>query len=364
MAGAHLSIPIDPAMLGQSAGAGLALAGPAVAGPLSLQFVDADERPVGKPRPIETPQPVAVEVPGGAGGFDWEERMPPASLAVSQIPAGAAGVLAFAGPSLVASLALAEAAAPAPSPPVSRKVFNPAGKWKLTLVSDLFATEQQFFGAAAALDAFIRAQPPFKEPVTGARLQIEALFWPSPPGGLFNTKVDGRLVSGDNALVKRYLKKARSNGKLTIVLVNLAIRGGAGGTKDRPAWVTTTSGPNEVWQGVALHELGHSFGLADEYEDSSQTVPEPNPLEPNVTSKRNAAKAPWASLVTPGVALDPTCAAGAAPTTPAGTVGTFEGARYKKTGRYRPTAECLMRRTDRSFCPVCQVQIRKRLAAA
>ena len=91
---------------------------------------------------------------------------------------------------------------------------------------------------------------------------------------------------------------AKANGRLTIVLVNLGIRGGAGGTQDRPAWVTTTSGPNEVWQAVALHELGHSFGLADEYDDASQPVPEPHPLEPNVTDRRNAAQAPWAALVT------------------------------------------------------------------
>lgn len=365
MAGAHLSIPIDPAMIGLAGGAGLALGGPAAAaGPLGLQFVDADERPVGKPRPLDIPQPVAMEVPGGAGGFDWQETQPPVGLAVAKIPAAAAAVHALAGPNLIAAVPLALALSAAPSPPVSRKIFNPAGRWKLTLVSDLFAAEQDFFDAAAALDSFIRAQPPFNEPATGARLQIEALFWPSPPGGLFNTKVDGRLVFGDNDLVKRFLKKAKAKGRLTVVLVNLGTRGGAGGNKDRPAWVTITSAPNEVWQGVALHELGHSFGLADEYEDSSQPVPEPNPLEPNVTEKRNAANAPWAALVTPGIATDPTCAHGAAPAVPAGSVGTFEGARYKSTGRYRPTAECLMQRTDRSFCPVCQAQIRKALAAA
>lgn len=366
MAGAHLSIRIDPARLRPPRRARLKAAAAAVAeaaAPLRLHFVDADDRPVGKPRLLAPPRSHAVEVPGGAGGFDWHETVPPASLAVARLPAAAAGVRAFAGPRLVAALALAAAAAPAPGPPASRKLFNPAGRWTLTLVSDLFAAEKGFFDAAAALDGFIRSQPPFDEPATGARLQVEALFWPSPPGGLFNTHVDGRLVAGDNALVKRYLKKAKANGKLTIVLVNLGIRGGAGGTRDRPAWVTTTSGPNEVWQAVALHELGHSFGLADEYDDASQPVPEPHPLEPNVTDKRDAAKAPWASLVTPGAALDPTCPAGVSPPVPTGVVGTFEGARYRKTGRYRPTAECLMQRTDRGFCPVCQAEIRKRLAA-
>ncbi|HYJ53460.1 MAG TPA: M64 family metallopeptidase [Allosphingosinicella sp.] len=362
MAGAHLSIPINPAKLLASDG-DFGLAAHSAAGPLSLQFVDADERPLGKPRPLEMPRPVAMEVPGGAGGFDWHKTLPPASVAVARIPAAAAAVHAFAGDNLMAAMPLAAAMAPGPTPPASRKIFNPAGRWKLTLVSDLFVAEKDFFDAAAALDSFIRGEPPFNEP-TGARLQIEALFWPSPPGGLFNTKVDGRLVFGDNELVKRYLKKAKAKGELTIVLVNLGTRGGAGGNKERPAWVTITSAPSEVWQAVALHELGHSFGLADEYDDSSQTVPEPSKLEPNVTDKRDATKAPWAPLVTPGIAVNPTCPAGVVPPAPAGVVGTFEGARYKKTGRYRPTAECLMQRTDKSFCPVCQAQIRKALAAA
>ena len=149
-----------------------------------------------------------------------------------------------------------------------------------------------------------------------------------------------------------------------MVLINRNIRGGAGGSKDRPAWVTTTSGPNESWQAVALHELGHSFGLADEYTNSAQPVPEPTPLEPNVTDRRNATRAPWAAMVTPGFPHDPTCAAGVRPPAPLGVVGTFEGARYRERGRFRPTAECLMDRTDRLFCPVCQAHIRKVLAAA
>jgi hypothetical protein len=146
-------------------------------------------------------------------------------------------------------------------------------------------------------------------------------------------------------------------GLLTVVLVDLPRRGGAGGGQGRPAWVTITSGANETWEAVALHELGHSFGLADEYTNADQPTPEPLPLEPNVSSESDPARAPWASLCTPGHPAIPTCAAAVQPPVPLGIVGTFEGARYKDTGRYRPTAECLMQRTDRAFCPVCEAAI-------
>ena len=69
-------------------------------------------------------------------------------------------------------------------------------------------------------------------------------------------------------------------------------------------------------------------------------------------------------LVTPGHPGRPTCPAGVDPPVPLGVVGTFEGARYKARGRYRPTAECLMQRTDRPFCAVCQQVIADVLAAA
>jgi hypothetical protein len=123
--------------------------------------------------------------------------------------------------------------------------------------------------------------------------------------------------------------------------------------------VTITSGANETWQAVALHELGHSFGLADEYTNADQPTPEPQPLEPNVSAESDPARTPWASLCTPGHPAKPTCPAAIEPPAPLGVVGTFEGARYKASGRYRPTAECLMQRTDRAFCPVCEAAIAK-----
>jgi hypothetical protein len=359
MADHHLSLRLAPEPLAAAAAA----SGSAPAR-LTLEFLDAAGEPTGRRvRPV-VPAPVVVEVPSGTAGFDRQSIVPPVSVAAAGIADEAVTVRARAGGVLLAEMPLSAAAARAPHPPADRRVFNPAGKWKLLLVAEEFADAPTFFAACAALDSFIRSQPPFFDPALSARFQIEALFWPSPPGGLFNTHSDGRRILGDNKLVNKFVKAAKTKGNLTIVLVNRPVRGGSGGAKDRPAWVSITSAPNERWESSAMHELGHSFGLADEYDDSTQPTPEPHPLEPNITDKRNAAKAPWAALCTPGIPSNPTCAAGIVPPVPLGVVGTFEGARYRPTGRYRPTAECLMQRTDRQFCPVCQAHIRNGLASA
>lgn len=322
---------------------------------LDLHFVDAAGKRTGTPVAAARPQPVHVEVPGGAGGFDWKKVSPPVSLAVDNVADHATGVHAFAGATLLAAMPLAAAAPAKPGPPAARKSYNPGGRWQLLVVSEAFATPAAFFAATDQLNTFILGSPPFDDAAVKPHFAMEALFWPSGPAGLFNTKVDGRLVFGDNALVNSFVKKSGSSGKLVVVLVNKPIRGGAGGAKDRPAWVTITSEPTETWEAVALHELGHSFGLADEYDNASQTTPEPNPLEPNVSKEKDAARTSWAGLRTPGHPAIPTCPAGAP--APPGVVGTFEGARYHPTGRYRPTAECLMQRTDRGFCPVCKAHI-------
>jgi hypothetical protein len=331
---------------------------------MTVEFLDKDGNTVGsRLRPV-VPPPFHAEVPNGDAGMNWHKPDPHLNVAPRSVPDEAVAIRARAGATVVAQMPLAAAASAKPSPPADRRVFNPAGKWTLLLLSELFADKDRFFGFAAALDDYIRKQAPFSTKAVGAALRVEALFWPSPPGGLFHTRQNGRLVYGDTALVNAFLSKSGAKGRLAVVLVDLPARGGAGGGQGRPAWVTITSEPTETWQAVALHELGHSFGLADEYANAEQPTPEPKPLEPNVTDRSDPAKAPWAALRTPGHPGSPTCAATVLPPAPLGVVGTFEGARYRSTGRYRPTAECLMQRTDRPFCPVCQAAIARALAAA
>lgn len=357
----HLSLWLDD----EPAAATLSLAAatrPAGRPGLSVEFLDANDETVGTPVRARIVKPIKTEVPSGDGGFAWTRVQPPLSLSVAP-PDEAASLRVFSRGLMVAHELVSAVRSDAPGPPAARRSSNPAGNWKLVLVSEKFADAATFFAAYEQLRDFVLDRPPFNEPATAARFQIEALFWPSGTGGLFNTKVDGRLVHGDNALARRYVDASGSTGRLTMVLVNLDVRGGAGGTSDRPAWVTTKSEAGEQWPAVALHELGHSFGLADEYSDSSQTTPEPSPLEPNVTKERNAANAPWASLRTPGIPHDPTNNAAGEPAVGPETIGTFEGARYKRRLRYRPTAQCLMRSTGiLQLCPICQNHVRRVLS--
>ena len=153
-----------------------------------------------------------------------------------------------------------------------------------------------------------------------------------------------------------------------IVVVNSSIWGGAGGT------IATTSTATG-WEGVAIHELGHSaFGLADEYEywagcgiDTTQNnhgVVEP--AEPNVTIDSNRATIKWGDLVLAATPMPTTSNANCAVCDPqanpqpAGTVGAYEGAHYFHCGAFRPEFDCMMRNLT-AFCAVCRREIRATL---
>lgn len=150
----------------------------------------------------------------------------------------------------------------------------------------------------------------------------------------------------------------------TLVMVNTDIYGGSGGVV--PVFSTA---PDAVE--IALHEMGHShFGLADEY-PLLRDCHEPGhgeylggePSEPNVTMNSQAIK--WATLITSGAPLptsrNPDCTdCDRQPSSvPAGTVGSFEGARYYRCGLYRPEFNCRMRALRHPFCAVCQDTIRR-----
>ncbi len=328
---------------------------------VEISFLDARGGTVAEPVALALPEPIAVES-WSDDGPGWSEVRPPLSLDLDGA-SDAVSVRAAAG-GAVRSFPLAAVRAGRPRRPDAMRHWGAANGWTLIVVAEMFGDEDRFFDACDALFSFITHEAPFDESNVQARFGMTGLFWTSGPGGLFNTAETAvRRILGDGRLVRKFVKKAGVSGHKVLVLIDSPNRGGAGGVGEEPAWSTITGALGEEWQAVAMHELGHSLGLADEYE-ATGVGSEPATLEPNVSRSRDAAQTDWAALCSPGLFHNPTCAAGAPLTQPAGTVGTFEGARYRQFGRYRPAADCRMRSTSAPFCPVCCAHIRATIAAA
>ena len=150
---------------------------------------------------------------------------------------------------------------------------------------------------------------------------------------------------------------------VVLVLVNSMILGGTGGK----VAVMSLSALE-----VAIHELGHILGLADEYEyevgcgleTNRNFHPPEEPDAPNVTRETNKFFIEWRNLLTPGPSLFQTTNANCALCDPQpnpfppGTVGAFEGADNYHCGAFRPEFDCRMRNVSTPFCAVCQQAIR------
>jgi hypothetical protein len=114
-----------------------------------------------------------------------------------------------------------------------------------------------------------------------------------------------------------------------IALGNTSKYGGAGGG------VATASGSNAQAGQIAVHELGHSIGgLADEYDYPYLAYTGTEPYEINVTKDPTGAK--WGAYL-------------GQPSPDGGVVAPIEGARYYKTGLYRPTANSIMRTLGKEY---------------
>jgi hypothetical protein len=152
-------------------------------------------------------------------------------------------------------------------------------------------------------------------------------------------------------------------GKYGLVLINSGVRGGAGGMAKEgyPAWASITACPGETWQAVALHEIGHALGLADEYQDS-RLAGQQRRGEPNCSATKLGHDVPWAFPAGTHIYTHAE-QAGMSRNGPPGLdhVGLFEGARYRPD-YYRASLDCLMHHTDcLRFCNVCRAAIRAKL---
>ncbi|WP_426320597.1 M64 family metallopeptidase [Pseudoduganella sp. R-43] len=115
-----------------------------------------------------------------------------------------------------------------------------------------------------------------------------------------------------------------------VVIANSTRYGGSGGA-------VATLSMHEQSIEVALHEIGHTaFALADEYEyGTCNTSSEPTEVNVSLNGTRSVK---WGSLISGSTAV-PTGLG----VYPNGTVGTFVGAQYCGSGKYRPTENSRMR---------------------
>ena len=356
---------------------------PSVPATYSGRWIAEDgETEVGDPFAIEAPPPGAVESfwPGGA----IEHVEVEAGLAfTAEPPEGARQVRVSADGQMVAQVELQEAMAPAAMPPVHPIRFGPPdASFVYPVFAERFEAEQPFRNAVQSLYDWIIDVPPFDRPDVRAGFGIDGYYWRSPgPDGHFRTRdifydcanppANAVTFLGDNALARRQIGDLLLDGRHGLVLINSRVRGGAGGMPDHrcPAWASITPCPRESWQAVALHEIGHGLGLADEYRDAGRASEAPR-NEPNFARTPGFDQVGWSDRLTErpatqnsfySLARQRQIETGHAPVPRSDFIGVFQGARYRDD-LYRASWTCLMRSTATNhFCAVCAANIVRRI---
>lgn len=180
-----------------------------------------------------------------------------------------------------------------------------------------------------------------------------------------------RCLWGDSSLVRNTLDTWLPAWDVGIVLVNTTGHGGC--ASGNVSFTSVRSG----WENIALHEMGHNFGLADEYhywegcgsgETGHDNAPTAEPTAPNITTETNRDDLKWRHLLTPGVPVptmeNPDCTQcdnRANVLSDDNAIGLFEGAGYYHCGLYRGVYRCRMRNSGNPFCRVCAEAIAAKL---
>ena len=326
-------------------------------------WIGRDGESLGDSFPLGSIQPQLVESFDGSGQIGWQSDTADLALAL-EFPADAQALeLSIGGAPLTRLEAGAVSARISALPPPVRERIGPAqASFSVQIVAERFGDLSRFRSFVAEARRWAMDCPPFDDAAIANEIAYDLLFWPSDlANGNFATPdsglIDGRLFYGNRELARQLLAPYLNPRFPSIILVNSGVRGGAGGSAAYSAWASIGSSD---WQAVCLHELGHSFGLADEYLDARRAHERPNG-EPNVSIQKVAGLSPWRASITVPAAAAPSHAANQQGPSTAAAIGTFAGARYR-TDLYRPMRDCLMRSTATAkFCAVCAEVIRKSL---
>lgn len=186
---------------------------------------------------------------------------------------------------------------------------------------------------------------------------------PKPPSTFrskYGSGADCRLLSGDSGKVHNLVMDLQTLGQLpniksTIVLVNYPVYGGWGAGE-----ISWSSCHPDLFIPLAIHELAHTFGLYDEYENACGVADESGSTmkTPNISSSsksplwRNQVNDAW-YVKTKSHSTD----CDFEPPVPQVPIGAFAGGYYRHVKYYRPAEKCRMRSLNDDFCAVCKAQI-------
>lgn len=181
-------------------------------------------------------------------------------------------------------------------------------------------------------------------------------------GATFNGPEACHLLTGQDGDVLEFVELVeKEHGfkgpffRQVLVLVNSNLYGGC--STGSIAWASLAPG---LAARLALHEIGHTFDLSDEYENDCGEASNATWLLSDFNVSTNTNTPPWNHWIgsaRPRVdkAADTDCYAPSP--YPNGIVGLFEGGSYYHKGYYRPSHRCRMRAISDPFCPMCDMHL-------
>jgi hypothetical protein len=327
-----------------------------------LTWLAATGEPIGAPLRVSAPRPIHVEYFGAPAGPAWRQSRPDSTIP-AVMPEGTQALRIGGNGVETQEVSLAALSQSDPRPPDAILAMgDPAAAWRLAVVGDGYDTQEAFARDFELLWQECQEARPFNQLAQDGDFGLVGLFWASPDRqSLFGARrrdSNPWIIYGSQEAVVAAVRSADVPHNKVLVVMNRDERGGAGGFgSEIPSWTTNVSAVNERWTQIALHELGHAFGLADEYVTAGNGTPPPDPLEPNVSSEADPRSVSWHRSVTITDGKVPSLHFGEASPFESDAIGTFQGARYDPATYYRPAAECRMLWVNRQFCPICTAHI-------